>query len=451
MIEQNSLEKSIEDIAEKFLESIKNKEIYIISHFDTDGITSAVIMIQALKKLDARFSLKIVKSLDEITIMGIPRDKVVMFLDLSSGSMNYIEKAKLTDVFVIDHHEIVQDIPKGINVINPELHGKYKVSSSCLTYLFCKKINSENKELAKLAILGMIGDTLEKEINFLSNTILKDGDIQKKRGLIIYPSTRPLNRVLEFCSNPYIPDVTGNTEGVFSLLKEAGLSPVNGKYKTLLELEETEMTKLITSVLLKNPKHKTDEIVGDIFLIKLFNKIEDAREISAMINACSRLKETDTAIQLCMEIPKVKKKAEAIYVKYKQHIISALKTSSEIEKIPGEGFVIINAKERIKDTLIGTITSILSRSNLYKHGTVIISMAYYDEFIKISARGVGKSGRNVREILNKVISITGGEVGGHENAAGGIIKKEKENEFINLLKKNLEIEVVTLKSKDISN
>jgi len=442
--EENSLETEIKLVVEKFFEISKDKEIQIISHFDTDGITSATIMIKALKKLDKKFSLIIVKRLEEEFIYNLPKNKLTLFLDLASGSLNHIIKAGLKDVFIIDHHEIIQEIPKEINIINPELNDKQKISSSGLVYLFCKQIDSKNKEFAKLAVLGMVGDLMEKSIDKLNNGILNDGEVKRKRGLLIYPSTRPLNRTLEYCSSPYISGVTGDTKGVLELLREINLNPINGKYKNLIELDEKEMTKLITAIMLRNPKVKNKEIIGDIFLIKLFNKLEDARELSAMINACSRLGESGLAIQFCMENPKAKKKAEAIHVKYKQFLISGLKFASETEKIQGNGFVIINAKNKIKDTIIGTIASILSNSSLYEEGTIIITMAYYDDKIKVSGRSVGRNGRNVREILNNVVTKIGGEVGGHKFAAGCMITQEKEQEFIELLQKNLEIEMVKI-------
>jgi single-stranded DNA-specific DHH superfamily exonuclease len=71
-------------------------------------------------------------------------------------------------------------------------------------------------------------------------------------------------------------------------------------------------------------------------------------------------------------------------------------------------------------------------------------MAYYEDKIKTSARTVGKNGRNVREILDNVIRETGGEVGGHKLAAGCIVSKNKEKKFIELLRKNLEIELVKI-------
>ncbi|MFH1585405.1 MAG: DHH family phosphoesterase [archaeon] len=461
MKEVKSLKQEIESLAEKFIKIVEDKEIQVISHFDTDGITSATIMIQTLKKLDKKFSVKIVKSLEGEFIHDLPKNKITLFLDLASGSLNHILEAGLKDVFIIDHHEIAQKIPEGINIINPQLNGKEKMSSSCLTYLFSREINPENKESAKLAILGMIGDVLEKEIDKLDHKILEDGEIKRRRGLLIYPSTRPLNRTLEFCSHPYIPEVTGNVKGVLELLRETNLVPENGKYKSIIELDDQEMQRLTTAIMLRNPKARNREIIGDIFLIKLFNKLEDARELSAMINACSRSGEPETAIQFCMELAKAKKRVESIHARYKQLLISGLKFASETPRIQGNGFVIINAKNRIKDTMIGTIASILSNSSLYEEGTLITGMAYYDDpenqrfsvsatpnqqgvlgKIKVSSRVVGRNGRNAREILSRIIEQLGGEVGGHECAAGCIITQDKEKQFIELLKKNLEIEVV---------
>jgi len=439
------MQKRIELIAKEFLKTIENKEIQIISHFDTDGITSAAIIIKTLRKLDKTFSLKIIKNLDEQTIYSLSKNKVIIFLDLASNSLDKITKAELKNVFIIDHHEVIQEIPENIYIINPELADKQKISASGLTYLFCKEIIPETKELAKLAVLGMIGDCLEKNIDKINNQILIDGEIIKKRGLLLYPSTRPINRVLEYSSNPYLPGITGNSKGVINLLRETGLTPKNGKYKSIIELDEKEMSKLVTAImLLKSKTNGEGEIVGDIFLLKLFNKLEDARELSAMVNACSRLGESQTAIQLCLEIPKAKKRAESIHAKYKQLLIAGLNFISKTEKIQGKGYVIINAKNKIKDTIIGTIASILSNSFMYEQGTTIIAMAYDKNKIKISSRNVGRSGKNVRVVLNNVVSKIGGEVGGHELAAGCLIERHQEQEFIEHLKKNFEIELVKI-------
>jgi len=437
-----SLNEEVTDISKKFLESSENKDILLISHFDTDGITSAAIMIQALKRLDKRFSVKILKRLEEEMIYELPKNKLILFLDLASGSLDHIKKAGLNDVFIIDHHEVVQEVPKNVVILNPMLIDKEKISTSGLVYLFCKELDPENKRFAKLAVLGIIGDIMEDSIKKLGE--LEEGDIKKKKGIMIYPSTRPINRALEYCSQPYIPGVTGNFEGVLEILREVEIKPSNGKYKSLIELNDEETKKLVTAIMLRNPKTKNNDLIGNVFLLKFFNKLEDARELSAMINACSRLDESDTALQFCMEIPNSRKKAEEIHVRYKRHIISGLEFVSKTKKIEGKNFVIVNAGDNIKDTIAGTIASILSKSPLYEEGTIITLMAYYEDKIKVSARNVGTNGRNVREILDLVVKEIGGEVGGHEFAAGCMIARKKEEEFIALLKKNFEIELIKI-------
>jgi single-stranded-DNA-specific exonuclease len=443
--EEKALEEQIKIISKKFLELSKKKEIEIISHFDTDGITSASIIIKTLKKLDKTFSVRILKRLEKEFIEKLPKEKIILFLDLASGSLTHLKNSEIEDIFIIDHHEIFQEIPEKINIINPHLHQNQQISGAGLTYLFCKELLKEAQEFSKLAIVGMIGDRMEKEIGKINNGILNDGEIKTKRGALIYPSTRPLNRVLEFCSNPYIPGVTGNIKGVLELLRDSGISQKEqGGYKSLIELDEKEMQRLVTSIMVRNPKTRSKDLLGDIFLIKLFNKLEDAREMSAKINACSRYGEPETAIQLCLENPHAKKRAETIHAKYKQFLISGLKFASETKKIIGKNFAIINAGEEIKDTMIGTIISILSNSKVFEEGTILIGMASSENKTKISARSVGDCGKNLRELLTKITEKIGGEVGGHEFAAGCLIEKEKEKEFIEIFKKTLELEIVKI-------
>lgn len=446
MVLENSLEDQIKKGVDLLFEKSKNKKVIVISHFDADGISSAGIMVQALKREDIDFSLKIIKRLDKEFIQKISPDEILMFLDLGSGSLDEL-KILNNFVFVLDHHEIVQDIPANIMMINPQLHSKQKISSSGLVYLFCREMNKKNKDLAKLAIIGMIGDTLDKEIDKLNHEILNDGEIKKKRGILIYPSTRPINLALEFSSNPFIPGVTGNPAGIIELLREAGILPENGKYKTLLEINEEEMERLVTTISLRNPEISSKDLVGEIFLIKLFNKLEDVREICAKINACSRYGQPEVALQMCMEIPRAKKRADAIHIKYRQSLIDGIRSISQIEKIEEESFVIINAKDRIKDTMIGTVTSIITNSPLYRRGTSIFSLAYDHEDstkIKVSARSVGREGRNLREVLSRVVNEVGGEVGGHEFAAGCTFSRDKEKDFIESIKKQFEMEVIKI-------
>jgi len=439
----------IKNFTKDFLQEIKDEKIYLVSHFDTDGITSAAIFIKTLERLTKQFSVKILKSLTKEEIKHFPDDKLIVILDLGSSHLNELSKLK-NKVFIIDHHEIKNQIPAAnIKIINPHLIGGCEsLCAAEITYLVSKEISEENKDLAYLAIIGRIGDAIGPEISKITSIIIEDSNVYIKEGLLIYPSTRPLDKALEYSSRPFIPGVTGNVKGTFELLKEAGIEKVGKTYKALIDLNKKEMKSLVTAVMLRlSGKEKTQEYFGNLYLIKFFNKIEDARELSAIINSGSRMGQPTNSLMFCLGNKEARRNAERIYVKYRQHIISGLKHIEQHNKIYGKEYVIINVKDKIKDTLIGTLISILSFSSIYKEGTIIIGMAYDEDKIKISTRMTGrnpKHNRNLRELMGSITKIIGGESGGHQKAAGCVIKREDEDKFIELIKNKLEFEIVKI-------
>ncbi len=295
----------------------------------------------------------------------------------------------------------------------------------------------------------MIGDRHESELSKINQQIINDTtDLTIKKGIVLYPATRALRRTLEYSTSPYIPGVSGNGPGTQELLRETGIS----YDKSLLDLNEDEMSKLITAIMLrktaKNPA-SNENIIGNLYILKFFNTQEDVREISTLINACSRLGHHGIAVSFCLGNTKARQEALNIYTKYKQELVSGLRVAEKIDKIQGNGFVIMNAKDEIKDTIVGTICSMLSSSTNYEEGTVLIGMAYNQDKIKVSARITGREGRNLKEVLEKTTDLLKQkypdsqiEIGGHQFAAGCLIEKDIEPDFIKALKDNLEIEIM---------
>ncbi len=449
------MQKEVDKLAKEFLEYSKDKPIRIISHYDTDGITSASILIKTLKRLDKKFTVRIVKGLEE----GIIKEElkrqpkeVILFSDLASGSLDYFQNLE-EPIFILDHHEIHKDkLTDKIKIANAHLTDNPKdneCTGAGLCYLFAKAVSQNNTDLSNLAIIGMIGDRHESNLSKVNQQIVNEtNDLNIRKGMVIYPATRPLRRALEYSTSPYIPGVSGNGEGALEILRETGIPAT----KSLLELSDEEMSKLLTAVMVRRASHKKEEnIVGNLFVLKFFNTKEDVREISVLINACSRLGYSDVAISYCLENEKAKQKALDIYTKYKQELVSGLRVAEKMDKIKGKGFVILNARDQIKDAIVGTICSMLSSSPTYKEGTILIGMAYNEDKIKVSARVVGHEGRNLKEVLEKTVTTfknehpeSIAEVGGHHFAAGCLVEREKEVHFIEALKKNLEIEIVKI-------
>ena len=439
--------RAITNLAKEFLEISKDKNIRLITHYDTDGITSAAIMVQTFKRLDIKFSLRIVKGLDKCIIeteLKRNEKEILFFVDLASSNIEFLQTSK-NPVFILDHHEVdATKLTQKIKMVNPHLFKEDEICSAGLSYLFSKALSEANKDLSNLAIIGMIGDRHETQLSKTYQQILKDSEaLEIKKSLLIFSATRPIKRALEYSTAFYIPGVTGSSTGVQELLQENSIP----WEKTLYELTEEEVSRLVTSISVRMAtKGDKTPIIGNLYIMKFFNKKEDVRELSVLINACSRLGHPETALSFCLQLEKSKERAQEIYIKYKQELVDALKNAEKIEKIQGNKFMILNAKDQIKDTLIGTVTSILSSSLDYEEGTILIGMAYNQDKIKVSARIAGKHGKNLKEVLERTLTVNNfeAEMGGHQKAAGCLIKKEDEERFIEELKKILEIDIIKI-------
>jgi len=445
----------VKRFVKEFLETSENKPIRILSGFDCDGVTSSAILTKTFQRLDKQFTIRTIKELtEEIINEELKRNphELILFNNLASENLEYFQNLE-SPIFILDSNKINEKkLNENIKILNPYLQGdseENRCTGAGICYLFSKEISEKNEDLSSIAIIGMVGDKHEADLSKINQSILKDAkDLTIKKGLILYPATRPLRRALEYSTSPYIPGVTGNSNGALEILKETGISPK----KSLLEISEEEMSKLITAIMIRRAKNnKVEDIVGNLYILKFFNTQEDVREISVLINACSRLGNSDVAISYCLGNAKAKSKAIEIYMGYKQELVSGLRLAENMEKIGGKGFVILNAKDKIKDAVVGTICSMISSSATYEEGTILVGMAYNKDKIKVSARIVGKEGRNLKDVLEKtVISFKNNfpgakvKVGGHQFAAGCLVEKEKENGFIEELKKNLEVEILRI-------
>lgn len=433
--------------------------VKIITHIDSDGLSSGAIIIKALQREKINFSFSAVRLLDDNVIDEISREDcgIFLFLDLGSGSLSKIEeKLNGKEVIILDHHKIEEYDSKNIILINPNLFnmdGGVEVSSSGICYFFAKYLNSENQDLAHIALLGAIGDMQENngfksELNdYILQDAINENKLEVKVGLRMFGmQTRPINKVLEYSIDPYIPGVTGSEEAANRFVGELGINAkIDGKYKKLVQLDKEEMKKLVTGIILrrmgveKNP----EDVLGSIYLLNEEedeSPMKDAKEFSTLLNSCGRMNKASLGIGCCLNDKESKKEALILLNNYKREIISALNwyNANKNKFIEENGFVIINAENNIRDTLIGTLGSILCKSNLYEDGTVVVTMAYtIDGGVKISFRVVGKKDIDLREIINEIIKKVGGVCGGHKQAAGALIDQEKENEFINIAKLEL--------------
>ncbi|MDO8628424.1 MAG: DHH family phosphoesterase [Nanoarchaeota archaeon] len=446
-------EEKIKQTANHF-KTLRPSVVRIIANQDSDGIAATAILIKALERENLKYVATIVRGVTKRLIEELSNEHydVYCFLDLGSTTINLIEQLNKKHLFVFDHHKPEE---KGTRVIhlNPQLHeldGTRDLSAAGVTYLFTRALNEANKNNAYLALIGAIGDGQEdKGFSGYNQDILDSavtlGTVTVEQDLRIFGmQTKPLHKALEYSTSPYIPNVTGNEKQAIKFLEENNIKTYEkGRWRTLKDLEEEEIKRLIIAITTKRiGSDENDEIYGPVYLLNEESEdsiLKDLREYSTVLNCSARMKKHGIGIATCLGNKEAKEQALELHERYRKDIIEALNwfyrnkgKQGKVEE--GKGYILINAEENIRDYLIGTLCSLISRSNIYEDGIIIIGLAHgLDDTTKISARiaGINKNNTNLNTVLTTITAPLGLTSGGHSFAAGTSIPQEQEQTFIN--------------------
>lgn len=441
---------------ERFKELDKKETIRLVSHLDADGICAAAVMVKALNTDNRKYSVSIVQQLTEDVIDGLSREpyNYFVFTDLGSGQLNYIKNKFVgKQVFILDHHQPEKvKLPNNIVHVNPHMFGidgGKEISGSGVVYLFARSLNKKIDDLAHIAVIGAIGDIQEGKDGFMRlnkevlETAIKKKKVKVIKGLRIFGAqTRPLYKVLEYCTDPFIPGVSGSESGAIQFLQQIGVEAKNGKeWRKIVNLDDDEIKRLVSGIIMRRLNEDSPEdVLGNVYILndeKKESPFRDAKEFATLLNACGRLDKASLGIGACLGDKKNKEMAMKSLNGYKREIINAINwykenKSKEGNVIEEKGYVIINAGGNVRGSIIGTLASIISKSNELKEGTFVLSMAdMMNGYYKVSLRLSGKKeDSDLREIVKKITEKVGGEAGGHNNAAGAMIKEEIVDEFI---------------------
>jgi len=433
----------VERVAKIFKELIRKKHVRVYAQFDADGISSASIIIKTILRMGGNFELRVLKQLNSKTVNEITLNEgdLLIFLDMGSGQINLLKNViERTNVLIIDHHEPIRYEHPNLFHLNPLLFGEdpERYSTSIIAFIFSKFVNATNIDLIDLAIVGAIGDRREENIKVGAiGEVLEEakmlGFVNIVKDLKFLGSDKPLFKVLAYSLEPFLPTIYGNEAAAIQFLLDLGIDVKNGEeWKKLNNLTEEEKIKLADGIIREKLGFvEFSEIFGDIFiLLKRPEFLNDSREFSTLVNACSRLGNTDIALRLCLGDYSVYSKALENLEEYRKQIAKAISTIESGKIIEKENAIFILGEKSISDTLIGTVVSIFLNS---KNSNKPIFGLAYDEvsnMIKVSARKKSMENLNLKQILVSTANEVGGEAGGHKNAAGAYIPYGKEKEFI---------------------
>jgi single-stranded-DNA-specific exonuclease len=441
--------------SQKFINLDKKKPIRLISHIDSDGISAVSILASTLNKLKFKYSVSIISQLDQPTIEMLSKEDYdsFVFIDLGSGQLkSIVSKFEKKNVFILDHH-YPQNVKITSNIVhvNPMLFGidgSTEICASGVVYFFSKSLSEDAIKLSDIALIGSIGDQQSKNgFISLNQEILDDAIKEKKitieKGIRFFGTqTRPIHKLLEYCTDPYIPGVTGSTEGTLDFLDSLGIEFKNsGGYRKLINLSENEMKILIRGIIKKRRYEKNPkDIYGENYLLTkedLSSPYMDAKEFSTVLNACGRLNKGSLGMAICMGSKKAKLQGIELLKDYKKEILNAVRWYEKNKKtknvIKKDSYIIINSQANIIPNIIGILASIISYSSEAKSLKYIITMAQnVDSTTKISIRYSGDDKKNIdlRKLINKIMKNISGHSGGHKYAAGALIQSVDEALFI---------------------
>lgn len=472
------------ELIDRAVDAIRNsRKVLAISHNDADGIASMAIVIEMLQREDKELTWRNIHQLNSETILIIDemikeiRPDLVIFSDLGTGQIHHIQdyvvgKNGVEKIIILDHH-----LPSGERVdstqllnnpdlieINPCQHGlsgSSDVSGAGVSFIVAYRLSTDNVDLSELAIIGATGDLqdyygkgfvgLNEEIIRLSeeNQIIKvDKDLT-----FFGINTRPLIKLLQYATDPYLPGITGNIDACYEFYADIGieLQSPDDSWKRWVDLRQEEKQKIIQKLIgivlefYDNPSVASG-LLGDIITLlhrKPKSEMRSAKEFSTLLNACGRNRRAEVGVRICLNDPDAFSEGRTLLQQHRKNLALAIRRIEDGGYEERPGMYIINDPET-QHTIIGIVIGMAQGSRIipWNKPVIGISTNTIDEsvLVKISGRAkkqVLNQGVNLKDIFTEIGSLLNErhgslrvEAGGHPMAAGAFVHRDSLDEFL---------------------
>ncbi|MGC9517691.1 MAG: DHHA1 domain-containing protein [Methanomicrobiales archaeon] len=419
--------------------------VRIISHNDSDGLSSAGIICNAITKLNGKFHVTIVPRLREGFIKKLYKEKynLFFFCDMGSAALDSLKKIK-KDVIVADHHQIPADSEeeiKNITHINPHLYGidgTKEISASGVSYLTIKEM--DNKNLSGLALVGAFGDMqgvngFEGINKMILDEGIEVGALEIHEDLkLAYKNEEPIYKSLAYTINPVLPGLTGDLEGSMAFLEKMGVS-YGIKFSDLSNEERDILKEELIKI---NPK-----IFGPVYNIpREIPPLKNIEDYATILDACGKNKKYGIGLSICMGDNKESvDDAMRLVKKYRENLVKGIDWIKKEGSVKSEYIQHIYTEDKRKKSLMGTLASIGMELGYLDPQKPVIAISKMDNVIKISGRGTDqqvKNGVNLGKALDDASKSFNGTGGGHNIAAGAVVPYKDMDNFLNLLNQVIE-------------
>ena len=441
--------------------------VHVYGHIDSDGITGSAIASEALARAGVAHEVTFLKKLDEAALAAVKTENppVAWFCDFGAGM--YDRMGGLTAIITDHHVPTEREIPKEMRkdlaafadaqdrvlMLNPHLlgEGSDAASGAGTTYMVARAIDPRNTDLAGIAIVGAVADMQEREfrrVTGFNRQILQDGVeagvLEAKIDLRLFGrETRPIHKMLQYASDPWIPRLSGNGEACIAFLLELGLEPKQEeRWIAWNELPE-DQRRLVVSELVRHMLDRgcgwreTERLIGEQYTLlkeERGSPTRDAKEFGTLINACGRYDRADVGYRVCRgDRGEALEESFALLRGHRETIVRSLDFIDEIGIQQMAAIQYFHAQDRIRDTVVGIAAGMALNAQGANLDLPIVAFANADDGVKVSSRGTRDlvaRGLDLAAAMHDAAAAVGGQGGGHHVAAGATIPPGKEEEFL---------------------
>lgn len=419
-----------------------NKEhiVRVISHNDSDGLSAAGVMCNAISKAGGKFHVTIIPRLKEEFIKKIHQEryKLFVFCDMGSAYPDLIAKLK-GNAIICDHHQIHGDDGENFENlvhVNPHLFGMdgtRDVSGSGVSYISVRGI--DNTDLSGLALVGAFGDMqCADEIQGVNKLILDEGMqagvIEEHEGLkIAYKKEEPIYKSLAYSFNPAIKGISGDMEGAKAFLEGHGLS-YGIKFDDLADEEKDLLKEELIKI---NPK-----IFDKIYSIpREAPELRDIEDYSRILDACGKNKKYGTGVSICIgEREESLNEGIKLAHKYRDSLVKGIEWIRREGSIQLDNIQYIYTEDKERKKLMGTISSIGLELELLDPNKPVIALSRMHDIIKVSGRTIMpmiQRGVDLSYALGEAAKSFNGTGGGHTIAAGAVVPFKDKDNFLDIV------------------
>jgi single-stranded DNA-specific DHH superfamily exonuclease len=403
--------------------------IRVLAHYDGDGVSSSIILLNLLERWKIKYHLSFIKNLDNEGFRSLYEEEAApLTIIVDAGSSQLSSITDYSNYIVLDHHFYEKREYSGININARDygINGTREACGATMAFIFALVADENNKDLFPFFMSGVMAD--KQDIGGLSGLNKKIYDEYNS-----YKTHHTLNLegniadAITYSIDPFFYGLTGHPEDVKKLLEDSKIDPEKNVIDLTTDENKILGNKLALTILKNNTGSDAIKYLESDVLY--FDNIGfSSKELNSIVDGNARIGMQSLPVQYFLGDNSVGSEMLANVKIFKTKLIDYIyRANKELKEEKYLRYFYAPESE-----MAGPIAGAIALYTVKPDKPVIGFNAGTDD-IKISSRGSRHSvsrGLNLSEVMKSACAAAGGSGGGHDIAAGGVIPRGKEKQFL---------------------